>query len=360
MQKIHSNMSQIYLVFIFFLLSIVSVQNEELEQINGVDISPNILNPHEFKYILNPGRKICGESLGKEVFLLVVVNTDPTKFARRFSLRETWSRRSMFRDVRIVYLMGIGKTAKINQKIKLENGIYGDIIQENFMDTYKNLTYKGIMSLKWIKEYCPHVKYILKCDDDVLVNSVQLLRYLWSLKSNNSIYCNVLENMSVIRNKRSKWYISELEYKPNKFPPYCSGAAYVLTSDLVDKMYNLSFHVKFVWIDDFFMTGILGAGTNVSLVSLNNFYEFSHNSRKKEAIFRSKRKDSLIFTHSPENPKNVFKYWDFILINELSKDLRLIVDNASLIHRNDFNYLDLFNWAYANFWSKFKDLNSSN
>ncbi|MCA9460432.1 MAG: hypothetical protein KC550_07845, partial [Nanoarchaeota archaeon] len=91
----------------------------------------------------------------------------------------------------------------VRDKLRLENELYADIVQEDFQDAYKNLTYKGIMALKWIKEYCPNAKYILKVDDDIISNIFILLRHLHSLErhniaQNNTIMCLVWDGMVIL------------------------------------------------------------------------------------------------------------------------------------------------------------------
>ena len=85
----------------------------------------------------------------------------------------------MFENVRFVFMMGYDK--EVQDKVKLEAEIYKDIVQEDFIDSYKNLTYKGIMAMKWISEFCPHARYILKVDDDIITNLIMLLRHIKSL-----------------------------------------------------------------------------------------------------------------------------------------------------------------------------------
>ena len=79
-------------------------------------ISSKIVNPHDFNYILNPEFQICGNTEAHEptVFLLIYVHTTPKNLKRRLSIRETWARRSMFRDIRIVFMMG--KTDEVKTK----------------------------------------------------------------------------------------------------------------------------------------------------------------------------------------------------------------------------------------------------
>ena len=162
-----------------------------------------IVNPHDFKYILNPGHRICGLGQKPKVFLLIYVHTSPDNYKRRLSIRETWAKRSMFRDIRIVFMMGRTESTKTSEMILLENGIYGDLVQEDFIDSYRNLTYKGIMAMKWISEYCPKAQYILKVDDDIITNTFTILRHLKALEDHKivgkkSVMCLVWQGMPVI------------------------------------------------------------------------------------------------------------------------------------------------------------------
>ncbi len=114
------------------------VQNEDLI------IHDNVVNPHNFNYILNPGHHVCGPDQGESVKLLIYNHTSPSNFARRMAIRETWAKRSMFRDLRLVFMIGETKENISISQLKLEFNYFNDIVQENFHDSYKNLTYKGI------------------------------------------------------------------------------------------------------------------------------------------------------------------------------------------------------------------------
>ena len=138
------------------------------------------VNPHPFEYIYNPKFDVCKPT--DEVYLMVYVHSTPRNFKRRIALRETWARRSMFRDLRVVFTMGQTDESKVNERLKLEYDTYHDLVQENFDDSYKNLTYKGIMAVKWLSTYCKQAKYILKTDDDIFTNVYILLRHLDSLE----------------------------------------------------------------------------------------------------------------------------------------------------------------------------------
>ena len=47
---------------------------------------------------------------------------------------------------------------------------YGDIIQADFLDTYRNLSLKDLALLEWTILHCPDVPFIFKGDDDIFLN----------------------------------------------------------------------------------------------------------------------------------------------------------------------------------------------
>jgi len=84
------------------------------------------------------------------------------------------------------------------------------ILKENFVDTYHNLTYKGIAALRWIDQHCSHAKFVLKTDDDIFVNMFSLLRLLKKMarearRPNGLLMCCVWDSMPVQRS--GKWKV---------------------------------------------------------------------------------------------------------------------------------------------------------
>jgi hypothetical protein len=162
----------------------------------------HIVNPHNFSYILNPNWTVCQDN----VYIIVYVHSTPAYDQRRILIRETWATRNLFPEIRLVFMLGQTLDNKIMQAVQFENDLYQDIVQEDFLDSYRNLTYKAVMALKWISTYCSQASYILKTDDDMIVNTFTLLRYLkfldnHQMKQNNSIFCRVYESMNVFRDK---------------------------------------------------------------------------------------------------------------------------------------------------------------
>lgn len=353
-------------IFIFFILNDSNIKSTTAAETTTTTSSPTttvddfavqneIVNRHDFNYIYNPGYEICKPVDDNKIFVVVYVHTAPGNFKRRLSIRETWSKRSMFRDMRIVFCMGATNDFKTNEMLKLEVGLYNDIVQEDFLDAYRNLTYKGIMAMKWLSTYCNNTKYILKVDDDIITNIFILLRHLKSLDEHNlikpkTVMCLVWVGMVVMRDKNSKWYLSKDEFKDDVYGKYCSGSAYILTGDLPPSMYDTSWHIKFFWVDDYYITGLLARGVNVTYEFFNSLYIISSN--LVDQRFTGKQSDHTVFGHIPNSLNKMYELWNFILKHQLMEHPNLFKTQTSLLSNNDFKYLKDFKWKYE-IWDKF-------
>ncbi|XP_019718504.1 UDP-GlcNAc:betaGal beta-1,3-N-acetylglucosaminyltransferase 7, like isoform X4 [Hippocampus comes] len=132
-----------------------------------------------FPMLINHPEK-CAATVG-EVHLLIVVKSIIEQHDRREAVRKTWGREytAEGKSIKTLFLLGspsVGKDTKNLQKlIEYEDQIYEDILQWDFMDTFLNLTLKEVNFLKWFDIYCPGVQFIFKGDDDVFVNTNNLL-----------------------------------------------------------------------------------------------------------------------------------------------------------------------------------------
>jgi len=239
-------------------------------------------NPHPFHFVINPTSVCSGD-----IFLLVYVHSAPGHFKQRMAIRETWGNARNFPDIviKVIFLCGIvlsDEGASIQDALLLEADTYGDIVQENFVDSYRNLTYKGVMGLKWVAHHCRHAEFLLKSDDDIFINIFRLVAHLQQIsvqrrgrRVSELLLCFVWYRMKVIRDQRSKWYLSPTEFPLDVFPTYCSGSAFIMTPDVASAMFNASFKVPFFWVDDFYVTGLLARQVGVSHQNFNSVYMLS-------------------------------------------------------------------------------------
>lgn len=212
-----------------------------------------------FPMLLNHPEK-CQDG---EVHLLMVVKSVIEQHDRREAVRKSWGRElelEQGKKIRTLFLLGsptTGKDTKNLQKlIEYEDRIYGDILQWDFMDTFFNLTLKEVNFLKWFDIYCPGVRFIFKGDDDVFVNTHNLLQLIhFKLEERRDAELFVGDTISKaipIRNRQSKYYIpKELYDKP--YPPYVGGGGFVMSSQLARRLFVVSEDLELYPIDDVFL-----------------------------------------------------------------------------------------------------------
>ncbi|CAF1017166.1 unnamed protein product [Rotaria sordida] len=280
-----------------------------------------------FDYILEPGDDIC--STDKSLLLIVYVHSAIENRHRRESIRSTWGSRSIFgKHIRVLFMLGSSHNKELMKQAQFEFDTYRDIVQQTFIDTYRNLTYKGIMALNWILRHCNQVSYILKTDDDMLINMFSVLNHLYTLTYvypteawHSTIACLVWTRMRVTRDPSSKWFVSSDEYPYEHFEPYCSGSAYFITQDLIRPLFEGIQHVPFFWIDDYYITGILPQAIRSSIYVKYLFINslFVINIDLVEQRFLSPfGLSSLAFGHMPLSVNRLLHVWQHLVTNSHS------------------------------------------
>ncbi|XP_050405722.1 UDP-GalNAc:beta-1,3-N-acetylgalactosaminyltransferase 1-like, partial [Patella vulgata] len=160
-------------------------------------------------------------------------------------------------EVRVVFLLGLVNDTKIQEYIQQEHIKYCDTVQGNFIDSYHNLTHKGVMGLRWITEHCSNVKYVVKVDDDVIFDMWRFLNYLGSFSEGGSILCDVINYGWIFR--KGKWELDNEIFSHNwLWPwPYCRGFIVILTGDVIQPLFEAANTTPFIWIDDAYLFGYL-------------------------------------------------------------------------------------------------------
>ncbi|XP_072032941.1 uncharacterized protein [Amphiura filiformis] len=213
--------------------------------------------PHDFQLTLNePNTCDNPEGSTKDVFLVVLINSIHKNFEQRRAIRATWGSVTDVEGKKVVTLFTLAKNSdkKLNELVQQESEQYHDLLLEEFIDTYKNLTYKTIMGLKWAAVYCPKANYVMKTDDDMYINYDSLVKYLKSPKTPDQNHvAGFVINGSPIRDPKSKWYMPRNLYPGNKYPPFCSGTVYVMSGDVALKVYAISEYTPFLYLEDVYV-----------------------------------------------------------------------------------------------------------
>ena len=195
----------------------------------------------------------------KTPLLLILVLSYVGNFEHRQALRQEWVRSTFYMKSDFIaarpwaYAFVVGRpkarTAEVMNTIDLERCQYKDVLTVDVLEDYYNLTLKKMEALQYLVKSDMDFEAVFKTDDDAYVNIQLILEWLPDAlsraykKSNSSVrlfYAGVcpLDGWP-IRDIKSKWYLSPKEYAPEYFPPFCFGAAYFLSQDLVKAMLKL-------------------------------------------------------------------------------------------------------------------------
>ena len=212
---------------------------------------------HNFKYVIdNPD--ICKlHSDQTDLELLIIILTVHKNIQQRNALRETWltHTKNNTANVRYAFLLGEVKDNKLQADIMKESGVYNDIIKEDFVDVYSNLTYKTIMGFKWAATKCGVIKAVLKTDDDMYINVPNVLDIV--RKNFSTLMTNIVghcaQRAGPIRNQKSKWFASINSYPGKVYPGFCSGTGYLTSLIVARKVFEVSPHVPFFHLEDVYV-----------------------------------------------------------------------------------------------------------
>lgn len=215
------------------------------------------LDPHQYPYIMNPADACSSWSQGSNITLLILVLSSPSNFVRRDTIRRTWMATASSKNLstKTLFLLGATKNKGLQMFITQEAERWHDIIQEDFVDSYFNLTIKTVMGLKWASKFCLNAAFVMKSDDDIMLNIVNLTADLSNAPMaarSKFVTGRKISGVGPIRDVDSKWYTPESMFSDEKYPAYPEGHAYIMSSDVAEMLYRVSTTVPiFPWEDVF-------------------------------------------------------------------------------------------------------------
>ena len=218
-----------------------------------------VMTPHDFSYVIN-NASVCDTGV-RHLMYVIYVESAPENFFKRAQIRETWGYRDILKHVtgRVVFLLGFTEDDVIQKAIVKESEKYGDVVQMDFVDSYMNLTIKSVMALKWVMDYCSGAEFVIKADDDTLVNILGLVRILGIMvrPSRRTFFCFTWGRAPVGR--YGKWKVPFKQYPFSKYPRACNGPLYILPKAQIQNLYQQSFKVPYISVEDQYVTGLLAS-----------------------------------------------------------------------------------------------------
>ncbi|XP_017039780.1 beta-1,3-galactosyltransferase 1-like [Drosophila ficusphila] len=304
-------------------------------------------------------RNFCAE----KTFLLIVVESAVNNSMRRQEIRETWGNTSVFNypvffqlhghlkgmyypprksriqryaeyltkqdnnllaSVRVVFITGRSRDFKSLRELQVESDRHNDIIQESFIDSYNNLTLKTVMGLKNVNNRCySTTAFVLKADDDTFVNVPNLVHILLGgtvpviinskrqpLKhqSRLSATSEILLGLKrlearPLKDSSSKSYMPYYMFPNNRYPVCLSGGGYLMSMDVVQRLYVAAMQSKIVHMEDIYVTGI--CAKRAQIVPMHNALFAIYSSRYPCAY-----KQTIILQKSDGTAMHVL--WEFV------------------------------------------------
>lgn len=226
-------------------------------------------------------------------YMLIMCLTAPKNFQQRAAIRKQirdFNAKSNY-VLRPLFVIGQGGLPAIQSQIEDEVRENNDILQSSMTEGYGKLSYKTNMAFIWTQCFCPGAKYVLKIDDDVVLNFEVLTSHIRA-KHGTKTPELLIECPSVMRNMRpwrprpsggsstimGKWSVKTFEMNRRVWPDFCPGWAYLTTPSTAIRIAEMSANMKddvlrVNRLDDIYMSGyVFGQIEGAKLEQLSGGY----------------------------------------------------------------------------------------
>jgi len=140
--------------------------------------------------------------------------------------------------------------------------------------------------------------------------------------------------MPILRDPKTcmKWCVKRSELRGRtRFPQYCAGIGYIVSSPLLPLLYSASKSTPFFWIDDVYVTGLLAKKLPAGVAYVNTGRHFTP---KEDLALQHYRNYSepiqYYYVHSHDEAK--FTALWRMAIKRLSAEQRLLINDTFISH----------------------------
>lgn len=216
----------------------------------------------------------------KDFFLVVLVNSaarGQIYRERREAIRKTWARHrtkcerlQSLKHPRLtshkwILVFSLGKAGEVSEDgaNAKEAELHNDILIGEFQDLYINNIIKIFMGKLWVSSM--NVRYILKADDDVFVRVPSVIDFIATEGYPKPYYGGApYFNFKVDRDPKGTWAVRKEDFDEEYFPTFCSGAFYVLSTDVLFRLFNYVHQRRPFHTDDAYI-GIAARDLNITV-----------------------------------------------------------------------------------------------
>ncbi|XP_070781179.1 beta-1,3-galactosyltransferase 9 [Enoplosus armatus] len=215
------------------------------EKARKLDLSNARENVSQAYPIANPDA--CRSS---DLFLLTLVFSSTANVDQRDAVRRTWANQTLVQGfpVRILFFLGSTQTSDAQKALMRETDRHGDMVQGHAVadSSLRGPTDRTVLALRWVIAFCPVARFVLLTKDSVFINLPAIGGYLLGLHRHpEDLYLGrVIQRDSPDRDPNSPGYLPPPLYPDKYLPEYCDGTAYVISQDVVRKVYVASAAVR--------------------------------------------------------------------------------------------------------------------
>uniref|UniRef100_A0A1I7YJ64 Hexosyltransferase n=1 Tax=Steinernema glaseri TaxID=37863 RepID=A0A1I7YJ64_9BILA len=260
-------------MLLLFVLYLYGTNLEEYALHEPQYINASFANYHyeyEILTYLNPS--LC---TGKKLFVFII--SAVSSFDRRNIIRSTWAKKEHTKDSLVVFIVGRPTTLQHEMMVKREVLLHRDVVETTIPDNYNYTAFKVHAGYALHVRNCFNVPFVLRADDDIMVLPDRFVHFIESGHFGNP------DKEVMFR------YIPKKYYRPNRFPPYLNGPAYLMTRNSTKAILDKTNITSFFWIEDILFTGIMARHTHVKLIDSKGMFAFHCDQRTEEGrhTFRS-------------------------------------------------------------------------
>lgn len=233
--------------------------------------------PH-FQYIIN--NYVCLSNT--TIFAILIITSHAGDIEARSAMRRAYPADELKQlGIHRVFLLAVSNpkhdilyNSVPQNALEDENRRYSDLVQGNFNEAYRNLTYKHMMGLQWVTKYCQQAQYVIKMDDDIIVDFYRLLNIMKSIVQDQRplLMGYLLKGIQPIREPANKWFVMQSEFPGSVYPPFLSGWLYITTPREAKTLVEASKTVHYFWIDDTYVTGLLARVVGISHQDIHQYF----------------------------------------------------------------------------------------
>ncbi|KAH8396473.1 hypothetical protein KR222_011155 [Zaprionus bogoriensis] len=229
---------------------------------------------------------------------------------RRQAIRQTWGYEARFSDVHIrrAFLLGVSADSgsAADAAAEAEASEHGDLLRASFVDAYFNNTIKTMMGLRWAHEHYNSSDFYLFVDDDYYVSVKNVLRFLGRGRQTHhqgELFAGYVFQTAPLRHKFSKWYVSLEEYPFDKWPPYVTAGAFILSREALHKMYTVGRGLPLFRFDDIYL-GMVALKARIAVHHCDGF--LFH----RPAYYGPDSYSEVIASHGFSDPVEMKRIWN--------------------------------------------------